>query len=113
MTCSDAPGTNPKPILSLTSKDFTWQTFRSGGKGGQHQNKTESGVRCIHEPSGARGESREHKSQHANKKAAFVRCASHPDMTKWLKLQTLRITTDIDQRVADQMRPENLLIETY
>jgi protein subunit release factor B len=31
-------------LFSITKKDFKIQTFRSGGKGGQHQNKTNSGV---------------------------------------------------------------------
>jgi protein subunit release factor B len=65
----------PKQLLfSLTRKDFTWQTFRAGGKGGQNQNKVESGVRCIHPPSGARGEARDSRDQWRNKQSAFVRC---------------------------------------
>jgi protein subunit release factor B len=102
-----------KPIISLTRENFTWQTFRSGGKGGQHQNKTESGVRCIHEASGARGESREERSQWANKKKAFERCTSHPKMQAWLKTETMRRIYDIDRAVDEAMREENLKIETY
>ena len=44
------------------------ETFRSGGKGGQHQNTTESGVRLRHRPSGVVAESRSERSQHLNKK---------------------------------------------
>ena len=43
-------------LFSVTRDDFTIQTFRAGGKGGQKQNKTDSGVRCIHNASGAVGE---------------------------------------------------------
>lgn len=67
-----------KLAFSVTLDDCDVQTFRSGGKGGQHQNKTESGVRVIHRDSGARGESREHKSQLQNKRAAFKRMVEHP-----------------------------------
>ena len=49
------------------------QHFRSGGKGGQNQNKRDTGTRVIHHPSGARGESREERSQLQNKRAAFKR----------------------------------------
>ena len=41
-------------------------TFRSGGPGGQHQNKTESGVRYTHLPTGIAAESRTERSQHKN-----------------------------------------------
>src|SRR6185312_11154502 len=41
-------------------------TFRSGGPGGQHQNKTESGVRYTHLPTGVAAESRTERSQHKN-----------------------------------------------
>lgn len=49
------------------------QTFRAGGKGGQHQNTTDSGVRLVHRPSGLRVESRSHRSQHRNRQAALAR----------------------------------------
>lgn len=59
--------------FSVTLADCEVQTFRSGGKGGQHQNKTESGVRVVHRGSGARGESRDSRSQHQNKRTALTR----------------------------------------
>lgn len=74
-------------ILHLTKKDFIRQTFRAGGKGGQKQNKTETGVRFIHEPSGARGESREHSKQLQNERAAFRRMAESPQMQIWIQKQ--------------------------
>ena len=49
------------------------ETFRSGGKGGQHQNTTDSGVRLIHEPTGVRAASRNDRSQHRNKAIALAR----------------------------------------
>jgi peptide chain release factor 2 len=42
------------------------QTFCSGGPGGQHQNKTQSGVRLIHKPTNVRAESRTERSQNKN-----------------------------------------------
>ena len=49
------------------------ETFRAGGKGGQHQNTTESGVRLVHRPSGIRCESRTERSQYRNKARALAR----------------------------------------
>ncbi len=46
--------------------------FRSGGKGGQHQNVTESGVRLTHLSTGTVVTSRRFRSQLANKRNALV-----------------------------------------
>lgn len=43
------------------------ETFRSGGPGGQHVNKVETGVRLRHTPSGVVVSCREERSQHRNK----------------------------------------------
>src|SRR5947209_2559278 len=52
--------------IDIRPDDLERQTFRSGGPGGQHQNKTESGVRYIHLPTGIAAESRSERSQHKN-----------------------------------------------
>lgn len=71
-------------VLSVTVHDCEVQTFRSGGKGGQNQNKRDTGVRIIHHPSGSRGESREERSQLQNKRAAFLRMVDTPRFKIWL-----------------------------
>lgn len=48
-------------------------TFRSGGKGGQHQNTTESGVRLTHLPTGTVVTARDERSQHRNRRLALER----------------------------------------
>src|SRR5437773_6658994 len=52
--------------IEIRPDELERQTFRSGGPGGQHQNKTESGVRYIHKPTGVAAESRTERSQHKN-----------------------------------------------
>jgi peptide chain release factor 2 len=54
-------------VIEIKPDDVETQTFRSGGPGGQHQNKTESGVRLIHHPTGVVAECRVERSQHKNK----------------------------------------------
>ena len=52
--------------IEIKPEDLRRDTFRSGGPGGQHQNKTESGVRYTHIPTGVAAESRTERSQHKN-----------------------------------------------
>jgi peptide chain release factor 2 len=52
--------------IVLKDEDLKRDVFRSGGPGGQHQNKTESGVRYTHLPTGVAAESRSERSQHKN-----------------------------------------------
>ena len=52
--------------IEIKPEDLKRDTFRSGGPGGQHQNKTESGVRYTHLPTGIAAESRSERSQHKN-----------------------------------------------
>lgn len=53
--------------------DVCFETFRSGGKGGQHVNKVETGVRAIHTPTGLTAVSTDARSQQMNKMLALNR----------------------------------------
>jgi|SRR5581483_6603836 len=81
----DAESASRKPNITVTKKDLVVETFRAGGPGGQHQNKTETGVRVTHPPSGAVGEARDSRSQADNKKAAFLRMTEDPKFQLWIK----------------------------
>lgn len=101
-------------VFSVTIADCEVQTFRSGGKGGQHQNKTESGVRIIHHPSGAVAECREERDQLQNKKKAFRKMAESKEFQLWIKAKTASIIYDgpsVEDRVNMAMSPENLKTE--
>ena len=103
-------------LFSVTKKDFEVQTFRSGGKGGQNQNKVESGVRIIHKASGAVGESREERSQLQNKKRAFKRLTETKKFKNWILKETSLIAYGKDKmaRELDEMLSDkNLVIEYF
>jgi peptide chain release factor 2 len=57
--------------IEIRPDELRRDTFRSGGPGGQHQNKTESGVRYTHLPTGIAAESRSERSQHKNDEMAL------------------------------------------
>ena len=59
--------------VNINKADLKVDTFRSSGAGGQHVNKTESGVRFTHLPTGIVAESTDGRSQHANRETALQR----------------------------------------
>lgn len=100
-------------LFSVKLEDCETQTFRSGGSGGQNQNKRDTGVRIIHHPSGARGESREERSQLQNKKTAFKRMSETAQFKVWLnrEIMTRDGLPTPEEIVERDMQPENLLVE--
>jgi protein subunit release factor B len=94
-------------VVSVTLADCSVQTFRAGGKGGQNQNKRESGVRVIHRPSNARGESRSEREQLANRKKAFRRMTETVEFKTWLLQQA-----GFREQMSDEAIRTYRLVET-
>jgi len=57
--------------IEVKKDDLKVDTFRASGAGGQHVNKTESGVRFTHLPTGIVSESTDSRSQHKNREIAM------------------------------------------
>lgn len=101
-------------LFSITKKDFRVDGFSAGGKGGQHQNHCNTGVRVTHLASGAVGEGRDERSKGQNLKNAFKRCIDSKTFQLWLKLEVaarLKGYGEAAELVDKLMEPKNLKTE--
>ena len=64
-------------------KECNVNTFRAGGKGGQHLNKTESAVRMTHLPTGTVVTCQDERSQYQNKRKCLTQLREKLEALKY------------------------------
>ena len=96
--------------VDINPADLQIDTYRSGGAGGQHVNKTESAIRITHIPTGTVVECQDERSQHKNKDKAMKILRSRI-YDKVMREQQQEIAADRKLQVGSGDRSER--IRTY
>ena len=98
--------------LEINPADLQIDTYRSGGAGGQHVNKTESAIRITHLPTGLVVECQDERSQHKNKDKAMKVLRSRL-YDKMLEEQNQQIASDRKSQVGTGDRSERIRTYNY
>ncbi len=103
-----------KVEFSVRISDCREEFFRGSGNGGQKKQKTSSGVRLTHEPSGVTVESEAQRSQHQNRVDALKKLAGHPKFRAWCSAESRARAegySSLLTKIDESLKPENLKIE--
>ncbi len=98
--------------IEVNPADLQIDTYRAGGAGGQHVNKTESAIRITHIPTGLVVECQDERSQHKNKDKAMkvLRSRLYEMM---MQQQNDAIASDRKQQVGTGDRSERIRTYNY
>lgn len=106
----ESPKRERKHLFTVTIKDCEVSTYRGSGPGGQHRNKTATGVRIKHVPSGAVAEDCTTRSQLDNKRAAWGKLVRSSKFQIWCRTKALGLEP-VEEIVERLMQEENLKVE--
>lgn len=95
-------------VEKFDPEQVVFDTFRSGGKGGQNVNKVETGVRAIYLPTGQAVVCTEERSQYANKRRAVTRLEA---LIKEENLQNKAIEKNDNWRFHTQLERGNAQVK--
>jgi len=90
--------------LVIADEDLEVFTYRGGGKGGQHRNKTDSAVRLVHRPTGLSAVVEQGRSQWQNRQQARA-VLEERIRESALRTGVKRIHDDRNRQIASGERP--------